>query len=204
MLSLSPRYDLFKLVLPKDFLPSEVIEKYSKLLNKENGVLTNPIDYLLESVQKIHIPGISELVIEQQQHESNMGFRIPANGNQLGKINVEPNHNIVYKSSGNPLDKMEHDFRVTFRMNHGFYNYFMIYETIFNHYCKNIDMPSDDVIYVDLFDERCKVTTRIKFTDVHIDSLDGLDFEYKSGREETSFDVVFRFNNINFDFLCES
>ena len=44
MLSLSPRYDLFKFSFPKDFLPKEVEEKYSRIISKDPGVLTSAID----------------------------------------------------------------------------------------------------------------------------------------------------------------
>ena len=40
MLSLSPRYDLFRFSLPKDFLPDTVIEKYSNIINKNAAVIT--------------------------------------------------------------------------------------------------------------------------------------------------------------------
>ena len=63
MLSLSPRYDLFKFELPKTFLPKEVTEKYQKLL-AATGVVSKPIDYLNESIQGINIPGISDLTID--------------------------------------------------------------------------------------------------------------------------------------------
>ena len=130
MLSLSPRYDLFKFSFPKDFLPEVINEKYNKIINKNPGVLTTSIDYLNESIQSITIPGISDINIQQQQHSSNS---IKLNDN---KTNVEPKTDITYTSSTNPLDKINKEFKVTFRMNHGLYNYFMIYETIFYRICK--------------------------------------------------------------------
>ena len=68
MLSLSPRFDLFRFELPKDFLPDPIIEKYQKILDKNPGVLNTPIDYLNESIQGINFPGISDVVIAQAQH----------------------------------------------------------------------------------------------------------------------------------------
>ena len=64
MLSLSPRYDLFRFNFPIDFLPEEIEEKYSKILNKDPNVLINPIDYLNESIQGVTFPGIKELLVE--------------------------------------------------------------------------------------------------------------------------------------------
>ena len=71
MLSLTPRYDLFRFSFPKDFLPEAVEEKYSPIINKNPGVLYTPIDYLNESIQGVNFPGISDILIQQTQHGSN-------------------------------------------------------------------------------------------------------------------------------------
>lgn len=196
-LSLSPRFDLYRFVLPKDFLPTEVEEKYSLLISKEPGVVTTPIDYLNESIQSINIPGISDLVIVQPQHERNS--TIP----RLHKLNVEPKHDINYLSSGNPLEKLGKEFRVTFRLNQGLYNYFMIYETIFHRYAKPETVrPYDPVFYIDILGEDGTAVSRILLKDLYIDGIDGLDFNYnKTERDSTTFDVTFKFNNIDFDFI---
>lgn len=201
-LSLSPRYDLFRFCLPKDFLPEDVDKKYRKLLSKNAGVIVNPIDYLNESIKGIRIPGISELITDQTQHESHP--QSSGRSNKLGRIQVEPQHTMSYTSTGNPLEKIERELKVTFRMNQGLYNYYMLYETIFNHYCKHIDMPIDDVMYVEILDETGVITGRIKFKDIRLNGIDGLDFSYdKSTRDVGTFDISFKFNNIEFEFLPE-
>ncbi len=198
MLSLSPRYDLFRFELPKTFLPKEVSDKYQKILNKNAGVLTTPIDYLNESLQGITIPGISDLTIDQTQHSSN-SIR------GLGKINVEPSRNNTYKSTANPLDKINKEITITFRFNQGFYNYFMLYETIFWKFCKPTNYPNEDVLFIELLDETGKINARVKFMDCVIDGLDGLDFTYsKIERDSGTFNLTFKFNNIDFVFVDEN
>ena len=194
MLSLSPRFDLFKFVFPKDFLPKEVEEKYAEIINRNPGVVTTPIDYLNESIQGINIPGMSDLLIVQPQHESN-----PIRP-RLHRSNVEPKHDVNYLSSGNPLEKLGKEFKVTFRMNQGLYNYFMLYETIFHRYVKQEDIrPYDPVFLIDILNEDGTIVSRIKLKDVYIDGIDGLDFNYnKVERSGDTFDVNFRFNNIDF------
>lgn len=198
MLSLSPRYDLFKFELPKTFLPKEVSEKYQKILNRNAGVITTPIDYLNESIQGINIPGISELITEQQQHSHN-------SIQGMGKINVEPGRQNSYKGTGNPLDKINKEITLTFRFNQGFYNYFMLYETIFWKYCKPSNYPNEDVLYVELMDENGRIISRIKFFDCVIDGIDGLEFTYsKVERDAGTFNITFKFNNIDFVFIDEN
>ena len=199
MLSLSPRWDLFRFSFPKDFLPEVVSEKYAKILSRNAGVLVTPIDYLNEYIQNITIPGISDINMQQQQHSANT---IKRTDTPKKVINVEPKTDITYKSSTNPLDNIEKSFKVGFRMNQGLYNYFMIYETIFYRICKPYDVGPDSVLYIELLDETGTICARIKFFDVYIDGIDGLDFDYsKLDRENNSFDVTFKFNNIDFDFL---
>ena len=199
-LSLSPRFDLFKFTFPKDFLPEEVEKKYAELLNREPGVVVTPIDYLNESIQGCNIPGMSELIIVQPQHETNTIKP------RLNKTNVEPKHDINYLSSGNPLEKLGKEFKVTFRLNQGLYNYFMLYETIFHRYAKPEDVrPYDPVFLIDILNEDGTIVSRIKLKDVYIDGIDGLDFNYnKVERSGDTFDVTFKYNNIDFVFIVNN
>lgn len=196
MLSLSPRYDLFRFAFPKDFLPKEIEEKYASILNKNAGVLVSPIEYLNESIQGVNFPGISDIVIQQQQHSTNEIKR------SLGKINVEPKREAIYQSTANPLEKIEQSFKVTFRMNQGLYNYFMMYETIFHQICKPKDRGHQPVLYIELLDATGVITSRIKFFDVLMDRIEGLEFNFnKVEREAGTFDVEFKFSNIDFEFM---
>jgi hypothetical protein len=198
MLSLSPRYDLFRFELPKTFLPKEVNDKYQKLLNRNAGVLVTPIDYLNESIQGVNIPGISDLTVEQEQHSHN-------SISGRNKIGVDPNRQNTYKATGNPLDKISKEITVTFRFNQGFYNYFMLYETIFWKYCKPTNLPNEDVLYIDLMDETGRATARVKYIDCVLDGLEGLDFNYsKIERDPGTFTLTFKFNNIDFVFFDEN
>ena len=196
MLSLSPRYDLFKFSFPKDFLPNEIQERYNTILNKDSAVIYNPIDYLNESIQGVDFPGINDLLVQQIQHGSNSLKK----GDK--KTNVEPAHEFVYTTPENPLAKINPEFKVTFRLNLGLYNYFMMYETIFYHVCKPESKPSEPVLYIEILNEDGTIVSRIKFLDVHINGIDGLEFNYnKTERDSNTFDVSFRFNNIDFEFI---
>lgn len=195
MLSLSPRYDLFKFSLPKDFLPQQIIEKYSPIINSQPGVLSTPIDYLNESIQGISFPGISDILISQTQHGSNGIQRM------RDRINTEPRHEIYYTTTSNPLDKIGNDFKVTFRQNQGLYNYFMLYETTLYQLSKEYSREPIS-LYIELLGEGGKVISYIMLNDVLIDGIDGLEFNFsKIERESGTFDLNFKFNNIEFKFL---
>ena len=194
-LSLSPRYDLVRFHLPKTFLPEEVEKKYTEILNKDAYTMTTAIDYLNESIQAVTVPGISNLTTVQTQHGSN---GITRNGN---KLNVEASHEITYMNITNPLENIEKEFKVTFRANQGWLNYFMLYETAFYYACREYNWDCEPVMYIEILGEDGEVLSKLKYIDVHFDGIEGLDFNYsKVEREANTFDVTFKFNNIDFEF----
>lgn len=199
MLSLSPRYDLVRFHLPKTFLPPVIEQKYTAILNKDANTMTSAIEYLNESIQGVTMPGISELTTVQSQHGSN-GIERKSN-----RINVEGAHEITYLTTGNPLEKIEKEFKVTFRANQGLLNYFMLYETAFHYACREYVWDCEPVMYIELLDENGTIISRVSYIDVHMDGLEGLDFNYsKVERDAQTFDVTFKFNNINFEYMINT
>lgn len=204
MLSLSPRADLFVFRFPKDFLPAEIEEKYAKILTANKSVISNPIDYLNESIQGVSLPGISDLLVEQYQisdHPENHATQKGING---ARINIEPVRKNVSYSPQNILSQLGGEFTVTMRKNQGLYNYFMMYETIFYKSLKEYNNATrqDDVFYIDILDESGKIISRIQLFQPRIDGIDGMEFSYnKLERQVETFDIKFRFNNIDFDTL---
>lgn len=198
MLSLSPRYDQFKFAFPKDFLDEEITLKYDQIINKLPGVITNSIDYLNESIQGISFPGISDILTEQQQH----GYNSNPYTNNTGKLNIEPQRTNIYRSTINPLMSISRELTVTFRYNQGLYNYFMLYESILKQHDKSYNSTPNSSFVLELLGEKGKVISKIKFTDLLMDSIEGLEFNYsKVEREAGTFNVTFKFNNIDFEFI---
>ena len=201
MLSLSPRYDLIRFHLPKTFIPPTVEEKYTKWLNTDAYTMKSSIDYLNESIKGVTMPGIQGLTMTQQQHGSN-NIRLDS---IKKRINVEPMHEINHISSGNPLEKMDKEFKVTFRTNQGLLNYFMLYETAFHYACREYRWDAEPVMYIEILNEDGTVISKVKFIDVYIDGIEGLDFNYsKIDRESNTFDVTFKFNNIDFEYFVNN
>ena len=198
-LSLSPRYDLIRFHLPKTFIPKEVEEKYTSYLNKDAYTMKSAIDYLNESIQGINMPGISGLTITQMQHGSN-GINKVKN-----RTNVEGSHEMTYLGVGNPLEKIDKEFKVTFRTNQGLLNYFMLYETAFHYACREYKWDCEPVMHIEILDEKGTAIAKVKFIDVHMEGIDGLEFDYsKIERDSGTFDVTFKFNNIDFEYLINN
>ena len=201
MLSLSPRFDLFRFNLPKEFLPREVEDKWLPLFRANPGVVTTPIDYLNESIVGISLPGINDLNIDQDQTSTNSIVRANnTSSGSLGRINVEPVHPNTYKTPTNPLANIDREFKVNFRLNQGLYNYFMIYESIFYRMCKPSDYEGGEDFSIDILNEIGECVITIKLHQCHIGGIEGLDFSYdKYERETNNFEVTWTFNNIDIE-----
>lgn len=197
MLSLSPRLDLFDFKLPKMFFPNEILEKYTNMIQRSNpSVMTSSLDYINESIIGVTFPGFSDLVVSQPQVSFNPG--------QISqdRIIIEPSHENRTLSSENILAKIDSTFTITFRMNQGLINYFMLYETAFYRYCRPWLYMNDDLFQLYLKNEDGTYISKVLFYQPEITSIDGLEFSYnKLERGAETFSVAFSFNNIDFDFL---
>ena len=201
MLSLSPRFDLFRFALPKDFLPKHVEDKWLGYLNKEPGVIVRPIEYLNESIVGVSFPGIQDINIEQHQISFNKINRMEKRvDGSLGRINIEPAHPNITVGPYSPINRIENDFKVNFRMNQGLYNYFMLYETILWRINKPELYDAPDRFFVKILNEEGTVCTSIMLDQCHIDGIEGLEFGFdKTQREVNTFTCTFKFNNIDLD-----
>lgn len=204
MLSLSPRLDLFDFSIPKTFFPEEIIAKYDNIISSNKPcVIKDSLNYLNESIVGFSLPGLSDLNIYQYQISK---FN-PVNTKQFDSkttFTTEPFHENKYQSSENILAKIEKQFTITFRLNQGLLNYFMIYETAFHRYCRPYMYDSNDVFELYLKNESGKYIAKIIFKQPQINSIDGLEFSMnKVERGSETFNVIFDFNNIDFDFLYE-
>lgn len=192
MLSLSPRYDLYRFLLPVEFIPEELREKYDAFLAQRPAVINRSIDFLNESIRGITFPGLSDLVVDQPQ----------TSRNRLGRI--EPKHDNSTVTTGNPLDKINREITITFRHTQGFLNYFLLFETIFHRICKPENYREGMDLHFDILDEDGKPACRVFLYQCHIDGISGLDLSMdKMDRQSDTFDLTIKFNNIDLEFGFE-
>ena len=78
----------------------------------------------------------------------------------------------------------------------------MMYETILYQMSKTKEYNDSPVLTLEIIDATGVVTSKIYFKHVLMDGIDGLDFSYnKVERESGTFDITFKFNNIDFEFI---
>lgn len=204
LLSLSPRTDLFRFELPKSIMPDDIYNKWSEIINRDAEFFVTPIDYINESIVNIKIPGIQDYSVTQQQIATNK--ITPSNEKRengaLGRINVEPGYDYNHLSPANPLARIERKSQITFRLNQGLYNYFILYETLFYRIGKPwlYEDEGDWKIYI--LDEDGQAVSFVRLSQCFLTSISDLDFAYTNyERNPVTFTVDFAYNNINFDII---
>lgn len=191
-LSLSPRFDLFRLTLPKEFIPNEIHEKWYKLLNQyDKQVFREPIDIINESIQGVNLAGVGDGGIEQH-----------AAGRNEATGRVEPISKVTYRNSTNPLDMISNEITLTFRHTQGFYTYFLLYECWFYHYCKANKSEWADILPMQILDESGVPISQVIFRNPVYTAIDGLDLSFsKVERGNDTFTCTFKYSDIDFDII---
>ena len=79
MLALNNRKDGYRFLLPDEFIPEEINEKYAEVLKKRHSFYRKPIDFLNETIQGIQVLGVQDAVYIQDQPGYGTFSRTPDN-----------------------------------------------------------------------------------------------------------------------------
>ena len=201
MLSLKGRQDKFRLLLPDELIPDEIKEKYQKILVRKHSFITNPIDYVNESIQKIQVCGFNSATIDQQQSGRGTPLRTPTRTTQNNFLHGASPY--VYRSPANPIALLDKTLNVDFRMELGYLNYFILFESFFYQYTR--DTASNklpDHFNVDIYNEAGEIYSKIVLYGPIIDGMDMLDLDYTQPLAQSqTFRVIFKYSNIDFSFI---
>ena len=203
MFSLSAKRDGFRLLLPDEFIPDEIQEKYTKILKESHSFITKPIEFLNETIQKIEVLGFSSGSLAQQQTNHGNPIRLPGridqNWIQGGASDVN------YRSVASPVALVDHTLNIDFRHTLGYVNYFLLFESFCYQYCRdteNLDKNLDYSFNVDLLNENGCVYSRIVLDHPVIDGVDMLQFDYTQPlAQSATFRCVFKYSNFDYQFI---
>ena len=127
MFTLKSRKDGFRLLLPKEFLCEEIVDKYAQILQNQKSFILSPIAFLNETIQKVQVLGFNAGTVQQQQ--TSRGESISGNPNRFAQnrfLHTTSDH--AYRSEVNPLQLIDKTLNITFKHTLGYVNYFMIFE----------------------------------------------------------------------------
>lgn len=201
MFTLRSRQDGYRLLLPKEFIPKQVEEKYSKILQENRSFIVKPIDFLNETIQKVEVLGFNNATIVQEQpgrgEPAFKPHRIKENNFMHGS---SPN---IYRSPANPQALIDKTLNVTFRHTLGYLNYFILFESFLYHYSrdtKNSELPKQ--MSIDLMNEHGTIYAKIVLEQPLIDGIDMLSLDYTQPiAQSQTFQVVFKYSSFDYQFI---
>lgn len=178
---LSSQSSQFIFNLPGDFLPAEIIETYSPILEKNWIQYENVIDYLNSTMKSVNFPGIS--------------FDMPKQITMRGKERS-------FKPSKNIQDIITtHELQVTFRSVDSDLNYWLMFDIISKHYLdtENAWLNPFTITALDIHRDAIYI---IKFYEIILKSLSDNDFNYSQQKVSAKeFTMTFNFNFYDIEFL---
>lgn len=201
MLSLKGRQDNWRLLFDKDFIPDEITEKYTKVLNMRKSFITQPVDFINETIQKVQVLGFSGATFAQQQTTRNTPTRT---ADRIAENNFQGSYDDVqYRAVTSPVSIIDKTLNVQFRMSQGYLNYFMLFESFFYKYCRDTSNEQLDTHFnIDIYNEFGEIYARIVLYKPVIDAMDMLDLDFtQSVAQSQTFQVTFKYSNIDFQFI---
>lgn len=201
MLSLKGRQDNWRLLFDKDFIPDEITEKYTKVLNMRKSFITQPVDFINETIQKVQVLGFSNATFAQQQTTRNTPTR---NADRIAENNFQGSYDDVqYRAVTSPVSIIDKTLNVQFRMSQGYLNYFILFESFFYKYCRDTSNEQLDTHFnIDIYNEFGEIYARIVLYKPVIDAMDMLDLDFTQPvAQSQTFQVTFKYSNIDFQFI---
>ena len=178
---LSSQSSSFIFSLPSDFLPQEIINTYSPILEKNWIQYENVIDYLNSTIKSVNYPGLNITTPEQRLIR--------------GKVRA-------YKPSTNVQDILtSHELAVVFRSVDADLNYWLAYDIFTKHYLDvtNMYIKPFMITAVDIWRD---AIYRIKFMELIAISLSDNTFDYSQQKTNAKeFTLTFKFNFTDVEFL---
>lgn len=202
MFTLKKRKDTYRLLLPKEFIPQELTEKYGKILRQAKSFYTRPIDFLNESIQKIDILGFNGGTMLQQQTAIGAPIRNPNRiaQNQFNHMTTD----VPYRATANPIQLIDKTLNIEFRHTLGYLNYFLLLESFIYQYSRDTKgIPDLDYNFkIELLNENGAVYSNIVLDHPLIDGMDMLSFDNTQPiSSPESFKCIFKYRNFDYQFI---
>ena len=178
---LSSQSSQFIFNLPSTFLPTEVLDTYTPILEKNWVQYENVIDYINSTIKSVNFPGIS--------------FDMPKQITMRGKERS-------FKPAKNIQDIVTtHELQVTFRSVDSDLNYWLLFDIISKHYL-DVDNAFLDPFTITCVDIHRDAIYVIRFYEIILKSLSDNDFNYSQQKVNAKeFTMTFNYNFYDIEFL---
>jgi len=169
--------------LPSDFLPTEIVETYMPILEKNWIQYENVIDYINSTIKSVNFPGIA--------------FDMPKQITVRGKERQ-------FKPAKNVQDiTSTHDLTVTFRSVDSDLNYWLVFDILTKHYL-DVDNAWVNPFTITCVDIHRDAIYVIRFYEIILKGLSDNTFNYSQQKVNSKeFTMTFHFNFYDIEFLLD-
>ena len=183
---LQSRNDLFKIELPRVFIPKDIKDRYSPYLLRMPTPITDVSDVVNYSIQSISIPNFNFSPVEQVK---------PGNAPQAKGTTRR------FRNSLSQEMLIDRNFTITFQLLDGNVNYWVMLETFFHYYGFDNAKPYTFDIPLHIFDAEGIRMYSVQFHDCLFTGLNQFTLSYSDMTPEfRTFECTFAFNEIKMDF----
>jgi len=179
---LSSQSSQFVFNLPPNFIPAEVIQSYTPILEKNWIQYENVIDYLNSTIKAVSFPGVS--------------FEVPMQHLIRGKERM-------YKPAKNIQDIGGHEITISFASVDADINYWIIFDILAKHYLDtdNLYLHPFTITAVDIHRDGIY---KISFREIILKGLSDNKFDYSQQKVSSKeFTLTFHFNFYDIEFLLD-
>jgi hypothetical protein len=184
---LGNRNDLFKVELPKIFIPDDIKAKYKNYILRLPSNIKDITDLINYTIQSITVPNFNYDPVEQVQS---------------GYADVKRGTSRLYRNALSEEMLLERKFTITFSLLDGDINYWILLDTFFAYY--NFENTTDKFIpdiSIKLYNAEGLHMYTVKFTGCLLTSVGEYTLSYSEITPEfKTFDVGFSFNAMEMDF----
>ena len=175
---LNSRNNLFNFKFPRNFIPTEVADKYRIYLNRMPGnIIEEPIDFINYSIQGVALPGISFDPIEQSPNDGTITYH-------RGSIPIQ--------------NTIERQFQVEMQLLDGYINYWIMQDTLLYYYSKGVKTPFLDNLKLQILDAEGIHIMSAVFEKPIMNSITELELNMSSNIAEfNTFTLNFYYNKFN-------
>jgi len=183
---LQNRNDLFKLEIPRVFIPDEIKERYLPYIQKMPTPINDITDIINWSIQSVTIPNFNYSPIEQTRSGDDIRKR--------GTVHK-------FRSASSPELLIDRKFNITFQLLDGNINYWILLETFLYYYSFDVKEPYNCDIPIHIFDAEGYRMYSTIFKNCLFTGLNEFTMSYSELTPEfKTFEATFEFNNMTIDF----
>jgi len=183
---LQNRNDLFKIEIPRAFVPKDVKERYLPYIQRMPTPITDVMDLINYSIQSITVPNFNYQPIEQVK---------PGNAPEA-KGTVRK-----FRNSLSQEMLIDRTFTITFQLLDGNVNYWIMLESFFYYYDFSNKNPYSFDIPIHIFDAEGLRMYSVQFHDCLFTGLNQFTLSYSEITPEfKTFEATFSFNEMKIDF----